>query len=55
VLLPLIVSLLTALLFQSALATVMVLLPLSMVLTVIMYCSFYPTYTQVFGTEHLPV
>jgi hypothetical protein len=24
-------------------------LPLSIVLTVVMYCSFYPTYTHVFG------
>ena len=27
----------------------MVLLPLSIVLTVVMYCSFYPTYTTLFG------
>lgn len=49
VLLPLLISMLIALIFQSALATMMVLLPLSILLTVMMYCSFYPTYTQVFG------
>lgn len=49
VLLPLLISMLIALVFQSALATMMVLLPLSILLTVMMYCSFYPTYTQVFG------
>jgi hypothetical protein len=26
-----------------------VLLPLSLILTVVMYCSFYPTYTAIFG------
>lgn len=50
IVLPLIVSLLVTFIFQTALATVMVLLPLSILLTVIMYCSFYPTYKQVFGT-----
>lgn len=49
VLLPAIVSLLVALLVGSASITLMVLLPLSIVLTVVMYCSFYPTYTHVFG------
>ncbi|HTN66847.1 MAG TPA: BPSS1780 family membrane protein [Burkholderiaceae bacterium] len=49
VLLPVVASLVTALLFEKAIITVMVLLPLSIVLTVIMYCSFYPTYTHVFG------
>jgi len=49
VLLPVVASLVTALLFEKAIITVMVLLPLSIVLTVVMYCSFYPTYTHVFG------
>jgi hypothetical protein len=49
ILLPVAVSLVTALLFEKAIITIMVLLPLSIVLSVIMYCSFYPTYTQVFG------
>jgi hypothetical protein len=49
ILLPVVVSLVTALLFEKAIITIMVLLPLSIVLSVIMYCSFYPTYTHVFG------
>lgn len=49
VLLPAIVSVLIAQLAGNASVTIMVLLPLSIVLTVIMYCSFYPTYTHVFG------
>ena len=32
-----------------ALVLPVVLLPLSIVLTVVMYCSFYPTYTALFG------
>jgi len=27
----------------------LMLLPLTVLLTVVMYCSFYPTYTHVFG------
>jgi len=49
VFLPVLASLVIALLFEKAIITVMVLLPLSIVLTVVMYCSFYPTYTHVFG------
>jgi hypothetical protein len=49
ILLPATVSLLTALIFEKAIITIMVLLPLSIVLTVVMYCSFYPTYAQIFG------
>ena len=30
-------------------AVVILLLPLSLILTVVMYCSFYPTYTHIFG------
>lgn len=49
VLLPAIVSVIVALLVGNASITLMVLLPLSILLTVVMYCSFYPTYKQVFG------
>lgn len=49
VLLPSLVSLVAGALLGRALATMLVLLPLSVMLTVIMYCSFYPTYTSVFG------
>lgn len=36
-------------------AAVFILLPISMVITVIMYCSFYPTYTQLFGEPPEPL
>jgi hypothetical protein len=49
VLLPAIVSAFVALLLNSVAATMLILLPLSIVLTVVMYCSFYPTYTAIFG------
>jgi hypothetical protein len=49
VVLPTVVSVVIALLLDRAAVTVIILLPLSIVLTVIMYCSFYPTYTHIFG------
>jgi hypothetical protein len=49
VLLPLLFSTLLGQLTGSPVLMMMVLLPLSIVLTVAMYCSFYPTYTTVFG------
>lgn len=49
VLLPVIISSVIALLVGKAIVTIVILLPMSLVLTVIMYCSFYPTYTAVFG------
>lgn len=49
VLLPSLVSLIAGALLGRTLATMLILLPLSVVLTVVMYCSFYPTYTSVFG------
>lgn len=54
VILPAVVSTLIALLVAKAAVTVMILLPLSIVLTVVMYCSFYPTYTYVFGKPFTP-
>ncbi|MDO9216948.1 MAG: BPSS1780 family membrane protein [Lacisediminimonas sp.] len=54
VVLPVLVSSLLALLIGQPLVTVVVLLPLSILLTVVMYCSFYPTYTHVFGREFIP-
>lgn len=54
ILLPIIAtSILAMLLGQSALVMI-VLLPLSLVLTVAMYCSFYSTYTTVFGRPEAP-
>lgn len=49
VVLPLMISTVLGWLTGSPTLMVVVLLPLSMVLTVVMYCSFYPTYTAVFG------
>ena len=48
-LLPVFISSTISLLSGKAVLTILVLLPLSIVMTVIMYCSFYPTYTHVFG------
>jgi len=49
VVLPLLLSTLLGQLTGSPVLMMMVLLPLSIVLTVVMYCSFYPTYTTLFG------
>ncbi len=46
--LPAIVSTLLSFLLGKTLVTVMLLMPLSVILTIVMYCSFYPTYLQVF-------
>jgi hypothetical protein len=49
VLLPAIVTSIIALLVSRSLVVMLLLLPLSLMLTVVMYCSFYPTYTHIFG------
>lgn len=49
VLLPSIVSSIIGLIFGTQTVVMMLLLPLSLIMTVVMYCSFYPTYTHVFG------
>jgi hypothetical protein len=49
VILPTMVSLLVALLVGSISVTIFILLPMSIILTVVMYCSFYPTYSEIFG------
>jgi hypothetical protein len=46
---PLLLSTVLGWITGSPTLMVVVLLPLSMVLTVVMYCSFYPSYTTVFG------
>lgn len=48
VLFPAIVSSFVALVLAKGIA-VLIALPLSLVLTIVMYCSFYPTYTWIFG------
>jgi hypothetical protein len=49
VLLPLMLSLIIAVVLGNATVLMIILMPLSVVLTVVMYCSFYPTYADVFG------
>jgi hypothetical protein len=53
VILPALISTIVALLVGSVSVTVFVLLPLSIMLTVVMYCSFYATYVQIFGQPAL--
>ncbi len=52
VLVPAIVSSIVAVLIPKSFVVMVVLLPLSLMLTVVMYCSFYPTYTEVFGRPY---
>jgi len=47
--LPAVVSALLSLLLGKNLVSVMLLMPLSVILTIVMYCSFYPSYVQAFG------
>lgn len=49
ILLPALLSSAVALIVGRAFAVIVVLLGFSLVLTVVMYCSFYPTYTHIFG------
>ncbi len=53
--LPVIVSSIVGMLLNSSTASIFLLLPMSLVLTVIMYCSFYPTYTHLFGPAPEPL
>jgi hypothetical protein len=47
--LPTIVASLTALVLGQAMAVTVILAPTLLVMTVVLYCSFYPTYTCIFG------
>jgi hypothetical protein len=49
IILPAVLSSVVALVVGKAFAVMVVLLTVSLVLTVVMYCSFYPTYTHIFG------
>ena len=53
--LPVIVSSIFGMLLNSSNASLFILLPVSLVLTVIMYCSFYPSYTHLFGPPPEPL
>ncbi|MEO0319102.1 MAG: putative rane protein [Pseudomonadota bacterium] len=46
--LPAVISAVLGLLLGKNIVSVMLLMPLSVILTLVMYCSFYPTYTAVF-------
>lgn len=52
---PVIVSSIFGMLLNSPNASIFILLPISLVLTVIMYCSFYPSYTHLFGPAPNPL
>jgi hypothetical protein len=47
---PAVISAILALLLGESIVTIMLLMPLTVILTIVMYCSFYPTYKQVFGS-----
>lgn len=49
IVIPLLIDGLLAPFLGKELVLVAILLPLSIVMTVIMYCSFYPTYIEIFG------
>lgn len=46
---PALLSSILSLLLPRTMVVMVVLLPLSLIMTVVMYCSFYPTYTHIFG------
>ncbi|ALU87661.1 hypothetical protein Hrubri_0434 [Herbaspirillum rubrisubalbicans M1] len=46
---PTVISMVITLATGSFTAVFLILLPISIMLTVVMYCSFYPTYTTIFG------
>jgi hypothetical protein len=46
--LPAVIGAVLSLLLGKNIVSVMLLMPLSVILTLVMYCSFYPTYTAVF-------
>lgn len=49
ILIPVIINIMITLFINNVAIIVFILLPLSMILSLIMYCSFYPTYTTIFG------
>ena len=51
---PSILKAIIELLFGSALLSLLVMLPMSLILTAILYCSFYPTYVTIFGAPDEP-
>jgi hypothetical protein len=54
VLAPVLLTSLLAAVIGKPVVMLIILVPLSLFLTVIMYCSFYPTYLAAFGRDRLP-
>jgi len=54
VFLPTFLSLLVVLIVGQPNLAVIIMMPVSLGLTAVMYCSFYPTYTEIFGKPDLP-
>lgn len=54
IILPVLVATLAGAITGKAVVSYAILLPLSLLLTVVVYCSFYPTYVQTFGRDRLP-
>ena len=54
VILPSMLGTLIQLLTRSQMLPLLVLLPLSLILTVVLYCSFYPIYISIFGAPGTP-
>lgn len=54
VILPAFISAFVVAVLGSPALSMMVLLPISLLMTIVLYCSFYPTYTHVFGKPDLP-
>ena len=50
IILPSVLSAIMVLIFQSAVVAFFILIPVSLILTAILYCSFYPIYVTIFGT-----
>jgi hypothetical protein len=50
IIVPSILSTVIVLIFQNAIIALLIIVPVSLMLTAILYCSFYPIYVTVFGT-----
>ncbi|MFZ6756883.1 BPSS1780 family membrane protein [Undibacterium sp. Ji50W] len=51
---PTLLGMITAAVVGQVAIGLLVMIPVSLVLTVVMYCSFYPTYTTIFGRPDIP-
>jgi len=53
--LPALVSVIIAVIFGDPIVVMLTMLPMSALLTTILYCSFYPTYLDVFGKPEISI